>query len=235
MKVYTNQRLIEAKAKIGKFTTLIGLVVLAGGFLFSLRPQYIVAAYAALIVGSVAAQIGTRYVTRWVQQPRADQILTKALKGLDQRHLLYNYILPAEHVLLGPGGLHVFRLRPHEGEINFDGRRWYRPFSWLTLFRDIRRGGLGNPTLEVKQDISKMRDFLSENLPEVEPPIQGAIVFTNPKARLKVVGSEFTVLSPKSLRSYFRKSKPPKTIPSQTHRQLRELFTELAEEVEANT
>ena len=58
-------------------------------------------------------------------------------QGAGQPHRLYNYILPAEHVLLTPAGITVFQVRRIAGPISCTGDKWTHKRS---LMRRLRLG-----------------------------------------------------------------------------------------------
>jgi hypothetical protein len=172
------------------------------------------------------ASIGTYNMNRWVKQPRADQALDKALKGFDNKHLLYHYTLPAAHVLLAPSGLFVFTIKGHHGEIRCEGEKWRHKFNWGRLLLFFGQEGLGNPTREVRGEIERLRRFLDSRLPEADDvPIEGLIVFTNPRARLELIDPAVPVVSSNKLKNFLRQLKK-KRISAEQRKELAEIFEE---------
>src|SRR5207237_7516585 len=116
MITYTDQSQIERKTKFAKYASLGGLTIMLPGLVIALgglanpsftAPGYVALSYVSLIVGTVVATIGGRMTERWLTEPRDDQRLERALKGLDKRYRLVNFYTPADHVLLTPTGLYV--------------------------------------------------------------------------------------------------------------------------------
>ena len=95
-------------------------------------------------------------------RPRPDQALALALKGMDNRYRLYNYLLPAHHVLITPAGLLVFAVRRLPGPISCQGSNWYQKRSLLSRLRFAAEEQLGNPTRDVQRDVAALQDFLSQ-------------------------------------------------------------------------
>ena len=121
MKVIINEKLVKRQAAIGKGASLIGMGALLAGLVVSYRwPNLLTVSFGCLIVGFLLASIGTYNMNRWVKEPRADQALTKALKGLDNKHFLYHYTPLATHLLLAPSGLFVFTVKDHYGYIDVE-------------------------------------------------------------------------------------------------------------------
>jgi len=125
MKIIRNEKHVKLRARIGQWASLGGMAVLGLGLVISFtRPQLIGISLACLLMGLLLSQIGLYHTKRWVQRPRPDEVLEKALKGLDNRFELYSFYLPAPHVLLGPPGLFVLRVQHQEGQITCQADRW---------------------------------------------------------------------------------------------------------------
>ncbi|MFQ6058199.1 MAG: nuclease-related domain-containing protein [Anaerolineae bacterium] len=204
MQVLTNERLIKSQARVSRITILGSFVILTIGLLASFRTQWLLVSYVALILGVGMSGIGIRNANKWVKEPRADQLLAREMKGFDDRHRLYNYLLPAEHVLLSPYGLFVLTVKRQEGEIRCQGERWHHEFSWRRLLAGFGSERLGNPTQELRRDMERVRQLVARHLPQEEVPIEGVIVFTNPQARLKIVNAPLPVVVIKKLKSFLR-------------------------------
>lgn len=204
MQVFTNARLIKSRARIGRITSVSGLVILLIGMVVSFTPRLVPVSFVALISGLFLSTIGITVANKWIKEPRADQVLAMGMKGLDDRHRLYNYLLPAEHVLLSPYGLFVLTVKRQEGEIRCQGERWHQAFNWQRVLGGLGGERLGNPTKENRRDVEAMRQWLAGLLPEAEVPIKGAIVFANPGAKLTIVNSPVPVVFVKKLKSFLR-------------------------------
>ena len=144
MKAVTDTKLVEQGKRFGRNASLAGLGVLILGLVISFKFSHLIlVAYGCLIVGFILSNIGIYLANRWVREPRADQSLAKALKGFDNQFSLYNYTLPAQHVLLMPSGVAHFLVKPQTGEISVDGNRWRHKFNLGRLFRFFVEEGLG--------------------------------------------------------------------------------------------
>jgi len=224
MRVILNEKLVKRQAAIGKWASLIGMGTLLAGLVVSWRwPHQIIISFGCLIFGFMLASIGSYNMNRWVKQPRADQVLTRVLKGFDNKHTLYHYTLPATHVLLAPSGLFVFTVKDHDGEIRCEGERWHQKFHWGQLLLFFGREGLGNPTREVREEMERLRRFLDSKLPEVDVPIEGIIVFTNPRARLELIDPAVPVMSSNKLKNHLRQMKKNR-ISAEQREELAEVF-----------
>ena len=225
MQVFTNERLIKRQARIGRIASASGLVILLIGMVVSFTPQWILASFVALISGLFLSTISITVANKWIKEPRADQALVKEMKGLDDRYRLYNYLLPAEHVLLSPYGLFILTVKRQEGEIRCQGEQWHHAFSWRRFLGGFGGERLGNPTKEHRRDVETMQQWLARLLPELEVPIEGAIVFTNSEAKLTIVDSPVPVLFVKKLKSFLRGAgKRGKKIPEELRIELERIL-----------
>jgi hypothetical protein len=225
---------VERGAQIAKIATLAGLGILVAGMILSLLvqdPSIIWIAFACLIVGLVISSIGTLNMNRWVRQPRADQALAQGLKGFDDRYRLYNYVLPARHVLLSPVGLFVIAALGHDGSIRYDGSRFRRGWTPARLLRLMADEGLGRPLQEVDRQIAALEQLLEAHEATPEVDIQGLIVFYNPRVQLDVTDPPLPIVDPRGLKKAIRKLAEEK-LPNRQYRELQAVFDEAAPEVE---
>ena len=164
MKVRTNHSLIESRQRIGRYTAFGGLLVLVAGFLISFRaqqtPALIAVAYGALIVGMLLSSVGIYLADKWVQEPRADQALKGEIKGFDDRYGLYNYVLPADHVLASPYGLMVFTVKRHGDTVRYQDGKWKHEQSLFKKFQSLSRERLGDPIEQMEMEKERMAELL---------------------------------------------------------------------------
>jgi len=194
MNIERNDKLIQRNARIAQFTMLGGLLVLGGGMFVSFRyPEEVGLSLAALLLGFIFSQVGIYFLNRWGRKPRPDEQLDKALKGLDKKYTIYHYATPASHLLVGPTGLWVLLPQYQRGTITFSKGRWRQKgggilYQYLKIFA---QEGLGRPDLEVKSEIEAIENVLKKALPEESlPPIQAALIFTHPQAKIEIPKEE---------------------------------------------
>ncbi len=209
MRLTTNEKLITRQAKIARYTTFASLAILLGSLVISQAyTTYIALAYGTLFVGFILAYVGSSLGYKWVKEPRADQALAKALKGFDNKHHLYSFLLPSEQVLLTPTGILVFLVKSHDGNITLKDGKWTRAWSWGRLIGGMGQGPLGVPTIELQTEIEKMKRFLADKLPSSAiVPIDGYVVFSDPRAKLTIDDSNALVTPAEDLKDVLRKSK----------------------------
>lgn len=212
MKITINEPLIRRNKKIGQICTIASLIVLAGGLVLSFqKPTSILftdsltLSFAALILGFVLSQIGIFYSNRWGRSPRPDEMINQSLKGLDDQYSLIHYQSPASHLLIGPSGIWTLLPYYQGGTITFSKGRYHQKGGgfFMKLFG---QENLGRPELEAEGQISDIRRQLEKRMePDAIPPIQAALIFTNPKATLEVEESPYPVITPKKIKDIVRK------------------------------
>jgi hypothetical protein len=216
VRVVTNRRHVQLRARLGRLMTLGGFGALLGGLIYSFAglgtqdQQAILVSYLALIVGYLLISIGKNYWLRYSVRPRPDEALALNLKTLDIRHILFNYVaaLPVDHLLLTSSGLVVIETRPFIGNIVVRGDRWSRRrglFGWLQF---LSEGALGNPSRDALRGVEEMRGHLAGRLGEEvaeKIPIQGLVVFTHPRVALEIEAPNVAVTHARDLREAVRR------------------------------
>lgn len=226
MQTITNERAVKRGARLGKSLTLGGLCFLVAAciVLFTLKDMaYIWVPFLCLLLGVGAASIGMPSLNRWVRSPRADQALEQGLKGLDDRYRLYNYLLPAPHVLLSPVGLFVLTAMGQDGEIRCEGARFRRKFSAVRLLRLMGEEGMGKPLAEGDAEVHALHQFLEKRGDGDGVQIQNLIVFYHPRAQVTVTEPVRPVVVPKGLKRAIRQPQEERLSTAQ-YRQLLQLF-----------
>jgi hypothetical protein len=230
--------LIASRQRWGRWTAFSGLLVLITGLVLSFRAtedvRLVLVMYATLIAGMLLSSIGIYLADKWIQPPRADQALANALKGFDKRYRLYNYLLPAPHVLLSPYGLTVFTVKRHGDTVRYANGRWKHEQSLFRKFQSLSRERLGDPVQQLEWEKSAMEELIAKHFPDAEVPIHGVIVFTHPDVVLQLDGVPVDVIHVKKLKSYMRRlHRQASQINGGLLRQLGELLDEMAREQEA--
>jgi hypothetical protein len=230
MRIITDEARIAKGARLGKIATFVGLGFLIGGLVISLALQdtpLLWLSFACLVLGLVISSVGTMNMNRWVREPRADQALVQGLKGFDDRYLLYNYVLPAPHVLLGPTGLWVLTMLGQGGTVRYEDGKLRRDFSLRRVFLFLSEEGMGRPFKEADAQVQTLRQFLGANGVDGELEIDNALVFFDPRVDLVVTDPPRPIVVPKGLKRAIRKQ-TEKKLSSTQYQQLKELFEEKA-------
>lgn len=205
MKVIRNDSYIDRRSKIGRYTSLAALIVLGVGMLISIaRPQLIIWAFGSLLVGLLLSLIGIYYGNRFSRVDRPDVVLTKALKGLDDRYFLYHYRTPTAHLLVGPDACLVLSVQLQSGKVSVQGNHWKQSMGWKWLFAWMGQENLGNPAKTAQAEADAVERLLSKQLPGVDVPLTPVVVFTDPKVELDVADTSVSAVHVKQLKDWLR-------------------------------
>ncbi len=231
MQIITDEQLVKSRARIGNYFFLLGFVLIGVSlFITWFRQEQILLAFAALLLGFLLTNFGTYNMGKWGRVPntaqRADQLLEKELKGLDNRYRLYNYTLPVEHALPPPAGPVVLETRRQEGTIRCQGDKWqYKRnlVSWLRLFIEE---SVGNPTRDAVNSAAAMSRLIARGMTAPEEgdteaiPVEPVIVFLNPSVRLTVDNPTVPVITAKDLKKVIRNLVGKNKLPNEVYDQL---------------
>jgi hypothetical protein len=230
MKVYINEPYIARRGSIGKWASIIGLVVLVGGFIISIRdPRLFFISFGTLILGFLLSNVGIYYANRYARPDRPDAVLVQSLKGFDDRYALYEFLLPVSHVLREPGGVTVISLKPQEGEIRYNDGKWRHKQGWGRLLRWVGQEGLGKPDLDVQSDVEKLQEWLGQQSSELEVPVRGVVVFTSPKAQLELDNPPVPAMASKQVKGWLRRSGKLPPLPDEEQTLLAEILDDAAQ------
>jgi hypothetical protein len=114
-------------------------------------------------------------------------------------------VLPVEHVLVTPSGVWVILVKKQPGQFSYDGRRWHQKASFLRVFTFLSEPSLGKPIRDLERDLALVRDRLAAVAGSAEVPLEGVIVFTDPRASLEVKGTSCPVITQDNLTAFFRR------------------------------
>lgn len=207
MQIITDQKQIKRKKLIGQITTFAGLGVLAVGFYFSMKPETMNLSFGALILGFILTQIAVYYGNRWGKSPRQDELVVKALKGLDKSTSLYNFTSPVSHLLVGPMGVWILLPYFQEGTITYDEKknRW-RQKSGNWYMRFFGQGGVGRPDQDVTSNRAQLARFFKKNLPaDQQPVIHTALIFTSRNVTVNAETAPVPTLTLDKAKDFFRR------------------------------
>jgi hypothetical protein len=210
MRITVNQAFINRRAKIARWSTMIGLGVLLLGLILSFNQQYYYWSLPALIVGFLLANVSGFNANRYVKEPRPDQLLAKALRGFDNTFHLFNYTGPIPHILLTPSRVYAVLVKPQDGAIRQQGTRWRRDFNIRRMFLFFGEEGVGNPPREALGVAGRLQRALDDAFGEHTLAVKPIVVFTNPNAQLVMDETsengtdEVPVLSGARVKKYLR-------------------------------
>ena len=135
-------------------------------------------------------------------------LVDKGLKGLGREYTIYHYVTPAAHLLVGTAGIWTLLPYYQSGVIVYEKKRWKSKGggflqSYLRLFG---QENMGRPEIEAETEIESTKRYLARLLPEGSevPAIKVLLLFTSPKAELKVENAPLPAITPKDLKDFMR-------------------------------
>ncbi len=208
MKIVKNETLIERNGKIGNWLSLGSLVILGTGMYISFsRPEWFTYSLICLVVGFALTQIGMYMGNRWGRSPRRDERLDAALKGMHSEFVLYHYIGPVAHTLVGPAGLWIILPYQQAGTASYTKNRWKIKGGGFMqgYMRLFGQEGIGRPDLEAESETATLRKFLEKKMDgETIPEIKVVIVFINELAQVEAGESPLPAMKLKELKEFLR-------------------------------
>lgn len=209
MNIITNEKLIRRNGKIGQYSSLVSLVVLAVGMYISFtKPEMFNISIGALLLGFILSQVGIYFGNRWGRSPRPDELLEQGLKGMSNDYTLYHYTTPVPHLLTGPAGVWVLLPHHQHGTIIYDGKKWKAKEAGFAqnYMRIFGQENMSRPDIDAGALADKLKRHLRKHMEEDQiPPINGAIVFTSKGATVEADDAPITTLHLKQLKPYLRK------------------------------
>jgi hypothetical protein len=223
MRTTTDDEMVARGGRIGQLATFFSLVMVLGGLIASFT-QYRLITVFIIALGVVMYTLGARNQEQASRQPLHIKQLTEALSEFDDRYRLYNYVLPAPHVLLTPYGVFVLVLKGMDGKIRCFKDKWARDLGLRRILRFFTEEPLGNPSKEAAQDVKKLQKYVEQHAPAVQADTSGVVVFLNPGARLEIATASVPVLPVRRLKSHIRKASAQMDLPPETLDTLTQLF-----------
>ncbi len=218
MQIVKNERMIQRNAKIGQYTSLAALIVLAAGMYISIKRQDLfIYAVIALVLGFVMTQVGMYFSNRWGRSPRPDEQLDTALKGLPGDTVIYHYVTPVPHLLVGPAGIWILQVYHQRGKVSYAKNRWrLSGGGFMQAYMSIfGQEGLGRPEVDIAAQTSSLKKFLAKDMDEQEiPEIQAALVFTNPEMEVDTSDAPMPAMKVKQLKDFMRQRARERSVSS---------------------
>lgn len=208
MKIIKNEIMINRNAKIGQYTSLGALVVLGLGMYFSFtRRDLFIWTVAALMLGFTLMQISMYFSNRWGRSPRPDEKLDAGLKGLPGDFVLYHWMTPVSHLLVGPAGIWVLLPFHQRGRVTYRKNRWKLSGGGFIqgYMRIFGQESLGRPDVEAEAQIASLRKAFIKEMDEDDiPEIQSALVFTTDGTSIDTEETPIPALPLKKLKDFMR-------------------------------
>ncbi|HKI54512.1 MAG TPA: hypothetical protein VJ987_10345, partial [Anaerolineales bacterium] len=167
MKTIKNEKLIKRNGQIGQYTSLGALVVLGLGMYISFnRTDLFIYSIAALLIGFTMTQIGMYMGNRYGRSPRPDEKLDAGLKGLQNEFVMYHYVAPASHLLVGPAGVWVLLPFHQRGQVVYKKNRWKMSGGGFlqSYMRIFGQESIGRPDIEMESEINAVKKYFAKHM-----------------------------------------------------------------------
>ncbi len=232
MRIVADEKYIARRSRLGQIGGLASLILLvpAGIIAFSdpnsVTPMLYGVVGGALAAGLLFSFIGGYYAERFAGPLAHHLKVREALKGLDKRYVLLQYVLPVPHVLLGPDGLTVLVVKSQAGEVACRDGRWFHRQRGMFFRRLAGQEPVGNPAVEAERAVLRMERYLEEHLPGIEIPVRGVVLFVHPEIELTVEEAPLPVFRLKEIKKWLRGEGKGKTLPAEVYQRVEQVLTE---------
>ncbi|HKJ38853.1 MAG TPA: hypothetical protein VJ972_08765 [Anaerolineales bacterium] len=216
MKIIKNEKLIKRNGKIGQWTSLGALVVLGLGMYISFnRTDLFAYSVAALLLGFTMTQVGMYMGNRYGRSPRPDEKLDAGLKGLQNEFVMYHYVSPASHLLVGPAGIWVLLPHHQRGQVVFKKNRWKMSGGGFlqSYMRIFGQESIGRPDIEIDNEIKSVKKYLAKQMDESEiPEINAMMVFTSDDVEIDAGDADIPAMKLKQIKNFFKQKAKEKVV-----------------------
>lgn len=206
MRIVRDLSYVRRRKRNARWMALLGFLLLASTFWIALYDQFLLVAYGLLLVGFVIFNNGMQQIGKWNRPVRNDQIIDKSLAKLGDKYTLIHFTtvgkLLLEHVLVHGSGVVVFLPREIMGAVEVNGGRWRKRGGGLRRVFGMGGPQLGNPSADLERAVQAVEGMVLED--DLDVPVDGAIVFTDPRADIHADAPDWPVLLPAELAQFVR-------------------------------
>lgn len=210
MKIIINEKKVKKYRKIGSAFLYGTFAFLAIGVILTFNQdisKYMTAYFLTLFLALIASQVGVYLTNHYGGNPRQDEALNAALKGLDDRYRIYHFNAGTNHLLLGPSGLQILIPYMQTGSFTYneEKQRWQQKGTNKFL-KFFGREGLGRPDLDIKDFTRDVEKYFNKKLgKELDVPVETVLVFTNPQAEVQALNAPTPTLHFSKLKDFIRR------------------------------
>ncbi|MGD9030619.1 MAG: hypothetical protein PVG25_12495 [Anaerolineae bacterium] len=222
MNIIRNERHISFRSSVGQYASLGGLLILLVGLVISfMRPTWTLPVLVSMPLGFALSVVGGFFADRFAGPLARHKTLAEVLKGLDYRHTLLQYVLPADHVLVEPGGCTCFVVKAQGGVVVYEQGKWAHRQRGRFFRLLVGQEALGKPDVEAQQEVERLRRYLEEQMDDADQvPLRGAIVFVNEDVKLEADKSPVPTFYRKKVKDWLRGPGDLKSLPSDLQQRL---------------
>jgi hypothetical protein len=223
MQSFVNHPFLKKRGQYARWGSYIGLGALLVGLVITGRSPLL--AYLFLLIGLLGATFGSYMANRYIREPRPDQVLENSLAELDKRYAMYHYYLSSNHVIASHYGLTVVIPRSQTGGIAYTNGHWQHKAGFRKVLQLFGEPGLGRPERDLNEEMQSVKEWVTKALPDADIPVNGVILFTNPKVDLQVKQAPVPAMDPGELVAYMKQGlKGQPTLSTATQTALRSLL-----------
>jgi len=223
MRIIRNERRIRVFSSIGQYVPLAGLAALLAGLIISfVKPEWLTLMLVSVTVGFGLSVAGGFFADRYAGPLAHHKSLAEVLKYLGGSYTLLQYVLPASHVLLEPGGCTIFVIKTQGGEVTYKDGKWKHQQRGKFFRQFAGQEAVGAPDAEAERQAHKLERWLTTQLPGVEIPVRPVILFVNPDVTLEADDSSVPTFLGKKVKAWLRGPGKLDPLPPATHRRLTE-------------
>jgi hypothetical protein len=209
MKIATNHKLIQRNKRIGQYTLIASLIILALGMYLTFQNNidYLTYSFVCLIMGFILSQVSIYYGSRFGRSPRPDELITQSLKGLEEKYIIYNYNSPVPHLLVGPAGVWLILPSHVKGVVQYDAqrKRWKHRGGNL-LMGLLAQESIGRPDVDAEVLTRDAQKFVNRKLEDGhELVVKPIMVFTNERVEVTQGESPIPAMQISRLKDFFRR------------------------------
>lgn len=210
MKIISNQKIIKRNKLISQGVLYLSIALLLIGFLWSFTNPDLAQttlSYIILIPAFLLVQVSIFMANKWGRSPRPDEIIERALKGLNDQYTLYNYTTSTPHLLLGPAGIWIIKPYHHSGEISYnpEKNRFEQHGGPNIIAKLFAQESLPNIKNESSVQVKRTKDFLHNLEVRELPEISVANIFFSDKADVHAKNAPEIIVHVDKLKDIIRK------------------------------
>ncbi|NDJ87245.1 MAG: hypothetical protein GYB66_15310 [Chloroflexi bacterium] len=197
MRVVQNDAVIQRNRRIAQMSFFFSLIALLVSFIFGstiIGDDETAALYfncGILPTLFLIILFAVRMANSWIREPVPWESLQEAVRGLNPNAVLYHFVFPARHVLIGPMGVFVLYPMFQDRQVYVNDDRWRMPGGFLgSLLIFMRQEAIGNPTRDARAEAQLFQRIVDQRFPEIGVEVQPLIVFTSPRAKVELEGQQ---------------------------------------------
>ncbi len=207
MRHYLDTGKVRLYATLSRVLSFGGMGIMGIGLVVSFRQTTRLDGVLGLfLAGMIASQLGIPMRNRWDRHPRTDELLDRALKGLDARFAIFHYSLGASHAVSCPAGIFALLPRFEDGAVEYRDGKWQRTVQRRGR---LRRGGVRRIEGLDRQALAeahRLHNRLLKRLGQADlPPVDTLVVFLHSAAEIRSDGAPTRVVHLKKLKETLRR------------------------------